>query len=540
MGSALAKISRSTLDSATDPKRTMLRLIKYFSVVAIAILISGCATQGDGTADNETAPPDDSESVVVESGARLEQLACWFPIPEGVPETTCFRMFVPEVYGDQESSIINFPVVKIASSGDSNKSPVLHLGGGGPGNPIGLGPNTAANWLWSWYQEVSTRNGRDLYIMDPRGVGMAQPVLVCKEYIPAFLASLSKNLTVDDELKWNIEVNKQCVSRLEEQGINLGGYNSLSVARDVESLRRALNIDYWSLYGVSYGSRYALTIAREYGETVESMVLDAAVFPNVRYMDNYSKNLEKAFERLIGYCNGDQTCKQSLVDPGGRFWQLVRKLKQTPVRSTIKHPVLDIQMNIVINGERFLSIFFNSLYDAQKFRELPGIIQSLENNQLGSFEANIHEWLAFQTDDDYGDASAAAHFCYEESPFIDYNAALLHANSMRHELSESSVAQLRFNQEQCSRWPATPGNPIEGEPVQTAIPTLMLHGALDPVLPVEDLQNQLSHFDNVDYEIFSEMSHSIVGMHPCGEAIASAFFDHKLAFRSHLNCQPLN
>jgi len=343
-------------------------------------------------------------------------------------------------------------------------------------------------------------------------------------------------LTIDDEVKWNIEVNKRCVNRLQEQGVDFNGYNSTTIARDIENLRKKLGVQKWSLYGVSYGSRYALTIARDYENTVESMVLDAAVFPNVRYMDNYSKNLEKAFERSIGYCDSDNTCKTALTDPDSRFWNLVRKLKQTPVRGTVKHPSLDMQMNIVVNSDRFLSIFFNSLYDADKFRELPNIIESLEQNELSGFEANIQEWLAFQTDDDYGDASAAAHFCYEESPFIDYKTALSKANNTRHELSESTVAQLLFNQEQCSRWPAKPGGLIEGEPVQTAIPTLMLHGALDPVLPVEDLENQLSYFANADYEIFSEMSHSIVGIHPCGEAIASAFFDHKLAFRSHLTC----
>lgn len=509
--------------------------------LVIAFLTSGCSRSlkmdplNDG--DERVAPG----TLLANGSAGLTQLPCWFGIPEDVPETTCYRMFVPEVYGNPESSEINFPVVKIASPDATDKSPVLHLGGGGPGNPIGLDENTAGNWLWSWYQDVSIRNGRDLYIIDPRGVGMAEPVLVCKEYIPAFLSSLAKNLTMDDEVSWNIEVNKRCVSRLQEQGVDFNGYNSLSVARDVENLRRELGVQQWSLYGVSYGSRYALTIAREYENTIESMVLDAAVFPNVRYMDNYSKNLEKAFERSIGYCDTDEVCKAALIDPSSRFWSLVRKLKQTPVRTTVKHPTLDMNMNIVINDERFLSIFFNSLYDAKKFRELPDIIESLEQNELGKkFEANIGDWLAFQTDDDYGDASAAAHFCYEESPFIDYDTALLKANNMRHELSESSVAQLLFNQEQCDRWPAKPGESVEGEPVQTAIPTLMLHGALDPILPVEDLENQLSFFSNVDYEIFSDMSHSIVGIHPCGEAIASAFFDHKLEFRSHLTCQSQN
>ena len=37
------------------------------------------------------------------------------------------------------------------------------------------------------------------------------------------------------------------------------------------------------------------------------------------------------------------------------------------------------------------------------------MIASLEQGQLGIFEQKVNDWIAFQTDEDYGDASAAAH-----------------------------------------------------------------------------------------------------------------------------------
>lgn len=468
---------------------------------------------------------------------RLSQVDCWFDIPLNAPLVTCYRMQVPESHDNANSREIDFPVVRLSVPwGTSNKTPILHLGGGGPGNPLGLDAASIGNWIWTWYREISIEDNRDLYLMDPRGVGMARPVLVCSEYIPAFIDSLGRDLSVGEEIAWNQQINRQCVSRLQQEGVDLSAYNSHSIARDVELLGQALDIPRWNLYGVSYGSRYALTLAREYPALVESMVLDAAVFPNVRYMDHYAHNLEAAFNRLIGFCNQDVICRGTLVDPGQRFWQLVRSLNQSPLDTMISPPGRPEPLHLVLNGERFLSVVYNTLYDAEQFRDLPEMIASLERRELGIFEQKINDWIAFQTDEDYGDASAAAHFCYEESPFIDYESAIAEANGLREELREASVALLQYNREQCRRWPVPPAGLVEGQPVDTPIPTLFLHGALDPVLPVENLRSQLTHFSNADYEIFADVSHSIVGIHPCGEPLASAFYNHKLAFREHVTC----
>ncbi len=474
---------------------------------------------------------------------QLQPVDCWFTVTESAPKTECFRMYVPENHDQDTGRVINFPVIKLSIRfGVSAKTPVLHLGGGGPGNPMGFDTASINDWLWDWHQQMSVGDYRDLYLIDPRGVGLAEPVMVCSEYIPAFLQSIGRNLTIEEEISWNTEINKQCVERLNSQGIELATYNSLSVARDIELLRQSLGIDKWNLYGVSYGSRYALTLAREYPQTIESMVLDAAVFPNIRYMDNYADNLENAFSRLIKYCHNSAPCNNALPEAGLRFWAMVRKLESDPVRATVLLPQQQEsetmqKVDLVLNGDRFLSIIYNALYDADQYQDLPAILNSLENGELGQFESNVLDWLQFQTDEDYGDASAAAHYCYEESPFIDYDKAIREALGLRKELRESAVALLEFNRDQCAWWPVPAAAQKEGEPVVTSVPTLILHGALDPVLPVENIKQQLQNFSAVDYEIFADKSHSIVGVHPCGEPMASAFYNYKLSFRSHINCQ---
>ncbi|MGI9316337.1 MAG: alpha/beta hydrolase [bacterium] len=509
---------------------------------ALVTAICGCTSPHSKVPEvAEIVPVDLNQSPSLQPSSNnlsgLDQVDCWFEDPNLLPRTTCYTMHVPEDHDNPHSRMITFPVVRLSNPwGSSTKTPVLHLGGGGPGNPMGFDAETVGGWLWDWYQEMSLGDNRDLYLIDPRGVGLAQPVLVCEEYIPAFLSSLNRNLTIDQEVEWNTEVNQQCAERLVAQGINVSTYNSRSVARDVDLLRQSLQIERWNLYGVSYGSRYALTLARDFPETVESMVLDATVFPNVRYMDRYATSLYDAYRRLIGHCSENEECLNALGDPEQRFWQLVRSLKQKPVRAKVTHPQRDQQINLVLNADRFLSVLYNALYDAEQFSEIPQIIASLENNELGNFEQSVNAWLEFQTDADYGDASAAAHFCYEESPFIDYDKAIEAAAAMRPELSESAVALLEYNRAQCERWPVAKASAVEGQPIVTSIPTLFLHGALDPVLPVEYLEQQLDHFSQADYEVFDEVAHSIVGVHPCGESMASAFYNYKLEFRGHVDC----
>ena len=515
---------------------------KHLLILALVILISSCASP-----DNQNEKKGQSQPVVNTASthsqparanlAKLQYVECWFDDPNLNPRTSCFIMHVPEDHANPDSRFINFPVVKLSNPwSESIKTPILHLGGGGPGNPLGLDSQTINDWLWDWYQEMSLGDNRDLYLIDPRGVGLAKPVLVCEEYIPAFLGSLSRNLSVAEEIEWNTEVNQRCLERLLEQDIDLSTYHSRSIARDVELLRQSLGIEKWNLYGVSYGSRYALTLARDFPLTVESMVLDAAVFPNVRYMDNYATNLSDAYLRLLDRCNSNDPCKSALGDPEQRFWRLVRSLKRDPLRLKVDHPNKNQQINFVLNADRFLSILYDILYDAEKLYELPQIVASLEKRELGSFEQHVNDWLAFQTDADYGDASAAAHFCFEESPFIDYDKSIAAAAKMRPELSAAAVALLDYSRELCQRWPVGSAPSVEGLPVVTNIPTLFLHGSLDPVLPVRYLQQQLMHFAQSDYEVFEDISHSVVGVHPCGETMATAFFNYKLEFRDHVNC----
>jgi len=101
---------------------------------------------------------------------------CWFILEPELPRTECYYMNVPEDHSQQanQTRVIEYPVVVFRSS-DSlhNKAPVLHLGAGGPGAAMGLDSTDNVKGIWEYHNDMSTHQGRDLFVIDPRGTGLS-------------------------------------------------------------------------------------------------------------------------------------------------------------------------------------------------------------------------------------------------------------------------------------------------------------------------------------------------------------------------------
>ena len=348
--------------------------------------------------------------------------------------------------------------------------------------------------------------------------------------------ALAENLTIQEESSRSMEAYGICRDRLIAQGVDLSLYNSRTIARDVDQLRQELGIERWNLYGVSYGTRYAQTIARDFPETVESMVLDATTFLGINYTERSAEDLLQTIERLFAYCEADKACRDPLGDVRQRFWRLASSLSTNPPLFIVDHPYYNEEIPVVLTGDRFLNAYYLALYDAGFYSDLPDIIVSLESGKPGKFESAIENWIHYVLDREYSDGSAIAHYCFEEAPFVSFEMALENTAVLPPLIRDMMVEGLVFSEKQCQDWGVIGAGSIENEPVVTSIPTLFLHGELDPVLPVEDLWDQSRNFENSDRVIFKDISHGIIGAHPCGVELAREFFDHKLKFRKNITC----
>ena len=185
-----------------------------------------------------------------------EKVACPFDSTKALLPVTCGRLKVPENYDEPGRSIeLAFMVVKAAQNIDA-ESPVIFLNGGPGGTSL-----VFAERLVTVPEIRETVVDRDWLFFDQRGAGRSSPALYCPP-----------------EENWFDSV-KVCRDQLLKQGIDLSQYNSVRSASDMETLRKALGVKQWNLWGVSYGTRLAFTMARYYPSSVRSIVHDGPDLP---------------------------------------------------------------------------------------------------------------------------------------------------------------------------------------------------------------------------------------------------------------------
>ena len=98
------------------------------------------------------------------------------------------------------------------------------------------------------------------------------------------------------------------------KGIDLNAYTSEQNAEDINDLRKALGIEKWVLYGVSYGTLLALEVMNQHPEGVSASILDSVVPMDINYLDEDGPNLDRSLAILQKDClkaNGCATIRFS-------------------------------------------------------------------------------------------------------------------------------------------------------------------------------------------------------------------------------------
>ena len=238
----------------------------------------------------------------------IETSPCPFEADRALLRVQCGRLTVPENYDEPGRTIdIAFMIVHAQPSRDPG-NPVLHLSGG-PGS------SSLA------FVEMLTQNphikdvvvDRDWVFFDQRGLGRSKPALRCPDE-PTHIRRVVS-----------------CRNRLMSEGVDLSQYNSLRSAQDIEALRKALHVSRWNLWGTSYGSRLAFAVARDFPDSVRSIIHDGPSDPGQAEVINDFRGAEIAIEKLLSRCAVDARCAADHPDLRTRFLAGLRKLRAEPM-----------------------------------------------------------------------------------------------------------------------------------------------------------------------------------------------------------------
>lgn len=321
----------------------------------------------------------------------FEAAPCPFALPPGEVEgetLACGYLYVPEDRGDPTSPSIRLAVAVIFST-DPNPppDPIIFLEGGPGGGAI--------SGLESWLTTPFVQK-RDFILLDQRGTGYSLPSLNCPE--------------VEQSEEGNFDAEQTCHDRLIADGINIAAYTSAESAADVSDLRLALGYNQWNVYGISYGTRLALTVLRDYPEGVRSVILDSVYPPHVNAYEQQAPNGMIAFKRLFDDCAADSVCSSAYPDLESVFYRTVEYLNAEAGSYSADDPETGEWVEYEIIGDDLVDALFEALYLTDVIPYLPLAIYTAD---AGDYEE------AFALFEGTSDVQITAYFTDDERAVLE-------------------------------------------------------------------------------------------------------------------------
>jgi len=458
----------------------------------------------------------------------FEPADCPYDAPARV---SCGWLTVPENRADPASATVELAVAVVeAQNPTAGNVPIIYLEGG-PGGTAVLYPEDAL---------ASPLNAtHDIILLDQRGTGFSLPSLNCYEM-------------EEDDTDAALEA---CYERLLDEGIDLSAYNSTENAADVDALRAALGYEQVNLWGVSYGTRLALTVMRNHPAGVRAVVLDSVFPPEINATERAAIDGLNAFSNLFDACTADPACAAAYPDLETTFYDLIADLNEDPLVFEYEDYAYDESYEIELYGDNVLDAIFNTLYDTEAIPMLPyGITLLAEASDdydltdavdILSGYYTVEAWTSFDAPpdpetvadsdlvldyiDEYGDIEDSegmynAVTCAEEIPFEDEDAAYDAAEAASPELADwvfFTVDDAFFT---CAVWVVDPAPAVEATRVESDIPTLLISGALDPVTPPFYGDSAAVGLSDSTHIVFPGAGHGVTGLNGCASRLAAAFF----------------
>lgn len=468
---------------------------------------------------------------------------CWFQTGITGP-ARCGLFTVRENRQNPESRTIRLPVVIFeATKPEDGKEPILYLTGG-PGGSAYLGKQHHVNGWWS--ERRLFPQSHDLIVMGQRGTGLQQLSFDCPE-LRGLRVNYEARLRGEDQPDGRalaMAGARACAERLQNEGVDLTAYNSRETAFDIAELRLALDIENWTLYGVSYGSRLALSVLRYRPEGVRAVILDSVFPPEASWNLDSASGLWRALQIVFAECSKNPRCVRQYGDLADLYPKAIRKLRQEatsvslreifgdrervfevdgrPLRYSPKQLSKAEEMVFSVDDRRFNSLLINALATPKGRHLIPALIREAAEGRMPVLLAHLRDHMLGSSQADLSVAVKLSHICRDEIPFDDPEArarAIAEAGDLAYMIEDSRDADL------CQVWPAGKAEPIESTPVTSTVPALLLAGSYDPQTPPSLARSAASHLPNGHFYELDDAGHGVLAASLCAEHLMNVFLE---------------
>jgi pimeloyl-ACP methyl ester carboxylesterase len=371
-------------------------------------------------------------------------------------QAECGWLEVPENWDAPEGKQIALHVARVrAQLGRPAEDPVLMIPGGpGQGAAEGFSPVIPA------LGEVNRR--RDIWLVDPRGTGMSAPLKVRKDSKGACADDAAKN---DEALSEDAQVTRVAACRDSLTG-DPQFYNTDAEVKDFEAVRRALGVEQWNLYGGSYGTRVALEYMRTHEDAIRTVTLDGVIAHDMILGATHQATGEAALHALA------ERASARFPSLEADLLALKDRLEKSPVRVTVEHPVRGEPVTETLDGKTLVAIVRFALYAPEMSALVPLAVHEAKATQRYERLMRLAKLSEAGLDDAINSFASFTVGCREDIPFVKERPP---------STPFFGAGVFEVMQKVCAVWKLPAGS--NRVAVASALPVLLLSGALDPVTP---------------------------------------------------------
>jgi pimeloyl-ACP methyl ester carboxylesterase len=467
------------------PNKRYLRLLLF--IVAV-IVLSACASQSPGLGP---------------TSQTIEFQDCQLSAP-GLAyrqEAQCGSFTVPEDWENPSGREIELNIAVVpALTSDRMPDPLFFITGG---------PGQAATESYVQIRDTFQRinDQRDIVLVDQRGTGKSAPITCPEPDDPEAIED-------DDEA-----LGDWVMGCLAEIDADPRFYTTPVAVQDLEAVRQALGYQKINLYGVSYGTRVALTYLDRYPDALRTVILDGVVPQDEALGLEVAKDAQRAVDLILARCSNDPGCNETFQDVGEEFQDLLSVLADQPVTTSLMHPTTGELTEVEFTRDQFVVAVRLLTYAPETVALLPLLIHTAHSE--GDFTLLAAQYLV--VNQSLGETITIGMnysvLCSEDMPFLDDDEAL--------QASEGTYfgdLQVRELKRICQFWPQ--GVVPEGykHAVTSDLPVLLLSGEADPVTPPENAEKVAASLPNSLHLVAPGQGHNVI-LRGCMPKIAATFIE---------------
>jgi pimeloyl-ACP methyl ester carboxylesterase len=412
----------------------------------------------------------------------------------------CGRWSVPEDRSRPEGRRIALRVALVrAVSRSPAPDPLVFLTGG---------PGQAATESYPALQPAFRRinRDRDVVLVDQRGTGGSN-ALRCPES-----GGLDPALFDESEVAPWVE---KCLSALDGDP---RFYTTAAAMDDLDEVREALGYQTVNLYGVSYGTRAALSYLRKYPSRVRAAVLDGVAPPNEALGLDVAKDAQRALDVMMARCASETPCREAFPHLKEDLDRLLLRLAG-PVSVTIRHPRTGAITTVALARDMAAYAIRLLSYSQETQSLIPLVLAAAASGDYQPLAAQFLLTTA-QVEETVAEGMGLSVVCSEDYPFFESSAIEDGSrDTYLGAMSTQSLARV------CPLWPRGEIPEDFKKPVRSEAPVLLLSGEADPVTPPENAELVLAQLGGKALHLVAPGQGHVVIHRGCIADLAAEFIE---------------